>query len=52
MTPNHAVSDDPGPLLDPDGGPDDYTGDIWPTDEIEDEAEFWASLDDDDQDDA
>ena len=48
-TPNGARSADPGPLFDPDGGPDDYPADIWPTDEMIDEAEFWDSLPDDEE---
>jgi hypothetical protein len=45
----HAVSDDFGPLLDPFGGSDDYSGDIWPTDEMVEEAAFWDGLPDDDE---
>jgi hypothetical protein len=47
MTPNGIRSADPGPLLDPGGGPGDDPGDIWPTDETVEEAEFWDSLPDD-----
>ena len=45
MNPDDARSDDPGPLLDPHGGPNDYPGDIWPADEMIEEAEFWDAMD-------
>jgi len=47
MTP---ARDDPGPLLDPAGGPNDDPGDIWPTEEMIAEAEFWDRLTDEDED--
>lgn len=45
----HAASDDSVPLLDPFGGSDDYPGDIWPTEDMVEPAEFWEGLPDEDE---
>jgi len=44
----HAASGDSVELLDVDGGPDDYPGDMGPTDDMVEEAEFWDGLPDGD----